>query len=80
MLLAKNPEKESKYLDSVVKLVNKLSNKVVDLKKNDGDGPSRNRPFHPFFKRNDNPPKPKNVPQLMLNLDSFSKDNFYSYH
>jgi hypothetical protein len=64
----------------VVKLVKKLSNEVVDLKKNVGEGPSRPRPFHPFFKRNDNPPKPPEVPQLTLNLDTFGSDNFFSYH
>jgi hypothetical protein len=79
-LLTKPPEKEPKDIDSVVKLVKKLSNEVVDLKKNVGEGPSRNRPFHPFFKRNDNHPKPPEVPQLTLNLDTFGNDNFFSYH
>jgi hypothetical protein len=74
------PEKETKDLNSVVKLVKKLSNEVVDLKKNVGEGISRPRPFRPFFKRIDNFRKPPEVPQITLNLDKFGMDNFYSYH
>jgi hypothetical protein len=80
LLLTKPPEKEPKDIDSVVKLVKKLSNEVVDLKKNVGEGSSRPRTFHPFFKRNDNPPRPPEAPQIALNLDSFDKDNLCSYH
>jgi len=80
ILLTKPPEKEPKDIDSVVKLVKKLSNEVVDVKKNVGEGPSRTIPFHSFFKRNDNHPKPPKVPQLMLNTDTFGSDNFCSYH
>jgi hypothetical protein len=58
LLLTKPPEKEPKDLDSVVKLVKKLSNEVVDLKKNVGEGSSKNKYFFPFFKKMDNPPKP----------------------
>jgi hypothetical protein len=80
LLLTKPHEKEPRDIDSVVKLVKKLSNEVVDLKKNIGEGPSRNRTFHPFFKRSDNQHKPPEAPQLTLNLDTFGSDNFYSYH
>jgi hypothetical protein len=33
-----------------------------------------------FFKRNDNPPRPPEAPQIDLNLDSFNNDNLCSYH
>jgi hypothetical protein len=41
LLLTKPPEKEPKDIDNVVKLVKKFSNKVVDLKKNVGEGSSK---------------------------------------
>jgi len=78
--LVKPPKKELKDIDSVVKLVKKLSNEVVDLKKNVRKEYSKPRNFGPFFKRNDNPPRPLEVPQIELNLDSFGKDNLCSYH
>jgi hypothetical protein len=80
LLLTKPPEKEPKDLDNMVKLVKKLSNEVVYLKKNIGEGSSKPRPFHPFFKRNENPPKPPEVPSLTLNMDDFGMDNLCSYH
>jgi hypothetical protein len=80
LLLARPPEKELKDIDSVVKLVKKLSNEVVYLKKNTDEGSSNPRSFYPFFNRNDNPPRPPEAPQIALNLDNFGKDNFCSYH
>ena len=50
----KPPKKDPKDLDSVVKLVKKLSNKVVDIMKNVDEGTLRTRPFLLFFKINDN--------------------------
>jgi hypothetical protein len=58
LLLTKPPDKESKDINNVVKKVNKLSNEVVDLKKNVGEGSSKPRTFCPFFKKPDNPPQP----------------------
>jgi len=80
LLLMKPPEREPKDLENIVKLVKKLSNEVVNIKNNSKEGTSRPRPFHPFFKRNDNPPKPPKVPQIALNMDSFGRDNLCSYH
>jgi hypothetical protein len=40
LLLTKSPDKESKYIDNVVEMVNNLSNEVVDLKNNVGEGSS----------------------------------------
>jgi hypothetical protein len=78
--LTKPPKKEPKYLDNVVKLVKKLSNEVVDLKKNTREGPSNPRPFHPFFNKNENASKPIEVPSLTLKLDEFGMENLCSYH
>jgi hypothetical protein len=41
LLLAKPPDRESKDIDNVVKMVKKLSNEVVDLKNNVGEGSSK---------------------------------------
>jgi hypothetical protein len=51
LLLTKQLEKEAKYIENVVKLVKKLSNEVVDLKKNVSEGSSKPITFHPFLKR-----------------------------
>jgi hypothetical protein len=80
LLLTKPPEKELKYLENVVKLVKKLSNEVVDLINNVGEGYSKQKYFHPFFKKIDNLPKPLETPGLTLNLDDFGMDNLCSYH
>jgi hypothetical protein len=34
----------------------------------------------PFFKKPDNLPQPPEPPHMDFNLDSFSNDNFFSYH
>jgi hypothetical protein len=64
----------------VVKLVKKLSIEVVDTNKNDGEGPSKQKKFHPFFKKINNQPKPSESPGLTLNVDDFNIDNFSYYH
>jgi hypothetical protein len=79
-MLAKPPNKESKDIENVIKMVKKLSNEVVDLKKNVGEGSSKPQNFLPFFKRPDSPPKPPEPPHMDFNLYSFSNDIFFSYH
>jgi hypothetical protein len=80
LLLTKPLDNESRDIDNVVKMVKKLSNEVVDLKNNVGEGSSKPQTFHPFFKKPDNPPQPPEPPHMAFNLDSFSNDNFFSYH
>jgi len=41
LLLTKPPDKESRDIDNVVKMVKKISNEVVDLKNNVGEGSSK---------------------------------------
>jgi hypothetical protein len=79
-LLTKPPKKELKELDNVVKLVKKLCNEVVDIINNVGEGYSKNKYFHPFFKKTDNLPKPLETPTLILNIDDFNMDNLFYYH
>ena len=80
LLLTKPPKKEPNDIDNVVKLVKKLSNEVVDLKKNIGEGSPKPRTFLPFFKRQHSLPKPPKPPHMDFNLDSFNNDSFFSYH
>jgi hypothetical protein len=79
-LLTKPPEKEPKDINNVVKLVNKLSNEVVYLKRNVGESSSKPQAFRPFFKRQDSPPKPPETPHMDFNLYKFNNDIFCSYH
>jgi len=79
-LLIKPPNKESKDIDNVVKMVKKLSSEVVDFKNNVGEESSKPWTFFPFLKKPDNPPQPPEPPHMDFNLDSFSNDNFCSYH
>jgi hypothetical protein len=72
LLLTKPPNKEANDIDNVVKRVKKLSNEVVDLKKNVGEGSSKPQTFHPFFKKQDNPPQPLEPSHMTFNLDSFT--------
>jgi hypothetical protein len=53
LLITKSSEKKPKDIDSVVMLVKKLLNEVVDIKKNVSEGYLRPRNFHPLFKRNE---------------------------
>ena len=49
LMLTKPPEKDPRDIDNVVKLLDKLSNKVVDIKKNVGEGYSIPKTFCSFF-------------------------------
>jgi len=80
LLLTKWLEKEPNDIENMVKLVRKLSNEVVYLKKNVDEGYSRPITFYPFFKKNNNPPIPPEAPQVTLNINISGKYNQYSYH
>jgi hypothetical protein len=61
-------------------MVKNLSNEVVELKKNVGEGSSKPQTFHPFFKKPNNSPQPPETPHMDFNLDNFSNDKKNSYH
>ena len=50
LLLTRPKEEHSNELENVVKMVQKLSNKIVDLEKETGASSSRN-PFKPYYKK-----------------------------
>jgi hypothetical protein len=67
-------------MDNVVKMVNMLSNEVVDLKDNVGEGSSKPLYSYPLSKKTDKPRQPPEPPHMDFNLDNFSNDNFCSCH
>ena len=81
MLLTKPKEERSNELENVVKMVQNLSNKIVDLKKDKEEGSSR-KPFRQFFKKKEenSPPQPPTNNSSMLNLTEVGMDNFCSFH
>ena len=69
-------DKEVGHLDSVVKMMNKLTN-VVDLKKIFGENYSSNKSFYPSFKHNNNlMAKSTQTSNVNLNVEEFGIDYF----
>jgi hypothetical protein len=68
-------------LESLQRMVKKLSNKIVDMKRNAGEGTSNPRPYKPFFRR---PPPFKAIepPPSNLNIDlgEVASDSYCNYH
>jgi hypothetical protein len=46
-----NPEKDNVDMESLQRMVKKLSNEIVDMKRNVGEGTSNPRPYKPFFRK-----------------------------
>jgi hypothetical protein len=75
------PNKGNEYIEDLQCMVNKLSNEIIDMKRNAGEGNLGQRPYKPFFKRN---PSFKAIepPPINLNIDlwSVTSDSFCTYH
>jgi hypothetical protein len=67
-------------MESSLKLVKKLSNKVVDLKRNYEKGISKYKPLCPFHKKIFNQAKPIEPSNMNLNLKEVGMDHFFTYH
>lgn len=67
-------------MDSLSKIIKKLSNGVVDLKKSYNEGTSCRRPWRPLFKRNTSPPSNQNPSANQIQLEEFSLQNFCREH
>ena len=81
-LLLTNPKEERpNELDNVVKMVQKLSNKIVDLDK-DKEASSSRKPFRQFFKKKEenSPPQPLPDNSSVLNLTEVGMENFCTFH
>ena len=81
LLLTKPKEERSNELDNVVKMVQKLSNKIVDLEKYK-EAISSRKPFRQFFKKKkeNSPPQPPTDNSSLLNLTEVGMDNFCTFH
>jgi hypothetical protein len=75
------PEKGSGDIEDLQRMVNKLSNKIIDMKRNVGEGNQGQRPYKPFFKRN-LPFKEIEPPPANLNIDlgNVASNSFCTYH
>jgi hypothetical protein len=75
------PEKGSGDIEDLQRMIKKLSNEIVDMKRSVGEGNQGQRPYKPFFKRN--PPfKVIEPPPTNLNIDlgNVASDSFCMYH
>jgi hypothetical protein len=45
-------EKDNTDMESLQRMVKNLSNEIVDMKRNVGEGTSNPRPYKPFFRKN----------------------------
>jgi hypothetical protein len=75
------PEKGSGDIEDLQRMVKKLSNEIIDMKRSVGEGNQGQRPYKPFFKRN--PPfKAIEPPPANLNIDlgNVASDSFCTYH
>ena len=81
LLLTKPKEERSNELENVVKMVPKLSNKIVELEK-DKEASSSRKPFRQFFKKKEEniPPQPPTDNSSVLNLIEVGMDNFCTSH
>ena len=62
-------------------MVQKLSNKIVDLEKEKGASSSRN-PFNPYYKKREESghPQPSLINSVVLNFNEVDMDHFCTFH
>jgi hypothetical protein len=75
------PDKGNGDIEDLQRMVKKLSNEIIDMKRNAGEGNQGQRPYKPFFKRN-HPFKAIEPPPANLNIDlgNVASDSFCTYH
>ena len=81
MLLTRHKEEHSSELENMVKMVQKLSNKIVNLK-NDKEASSSKKQFKPYFKKREEggTSQPPVYSPSVLNFNEVGMDNFYTFH
>jgi hypothetical protein len=75
------PEKGSGDIEYLQRMIKKLSNEIIDMKRSAGEGNQGQRPYKPFFKIY--PPfKEIEPPPTNLNIDlgNVASDSFCTYH
>ena len=78
-LLLTNPKDEpSRELDGVVKMVQKLSNKIIDMEKEK----EAKKKFKPYYKKRDDsgPSKPPSHSPSTMNLTEVGMEYFCTFH
>jgi hypothetical protein len=80
-LVEPTPDKGNGIIEDLQRMVKKLSNMIIDMKRNVGEGNQGQRPYNPLFKRN-HPFKAIEPPPANLNLDlgNVASDSFCTYH
>ena len=59
-------------------MIKKLTDEIIDLKKNKGE---RKKPFNPFIKNRTNIDTPPQIPPTpRINLENYAMDNFCRTH
>ena len=78
LLLTKPKEERSQELDGVVKMMQKLSNRVIDLEKKK----EAHKQYNPYDKKRDDNSQPKSPPHSpsAMNLTDVGMDNFCTFH
>ena len=81
LLLTKPREEHSNELENVVKMVQKLSNKIVDMEKDKGTSSYRN-PFNPYYiKREESgQSQPPVHNSIILNFNQEGMDHLCTFH
>jgi hypothetical protein len=79
--IEQGPKKGSGDIEYLQRMIKKLSNEIIDMKRSAGEGNSVHRPYKPFFKIN---PSFKEIepPPCNLNIDlgNVAFDSFCTYH
>ena len=78
LLLTRPKDEHSHELENVVKMVHKLSNKIVDMEKEK----EAKKQFKPYYKRRDEsgPSQPPTHSPYAMNLAEVGMDNFCTFH
>ena len=81
MLLTRPKEEHSSELENVVKMVQKLSNKIVDLEK-DKEASSSKKQFKPYFKKREESGESRGPmhSSYVLNFTEVGMDHFCTFH
>ena len=69
-------EKEPMDMERMQRVIKNLTNDIIDLKKNKGEG---KKPFKPFMKKMTNS-APQIPPTLAINIEDYAMDNYCHTH
>ena len=70
-------------LENLHRVINKLTNKIIDVRRFIGEGFSNQKPYQNLFRRlAENKPLelPPTLSNLNFELDDVAQDNFCTYH